>query len=155
MELEERPMTLSSLDAGAFAVVMELLPFSTICAIPQVSKTINKLCAAIQGGWTSFVESQVTRFRDGCKYASTPTGWINTIEVHTVCDPPAGKKRKRVVMFRMIKIGVRRYKVRVNYCGVEYIRLGPNDKYPTLYANSTGFDAEYIRKNNNYWNAYK
>ena len=148
-------MSLSSLDAESFASVIHLLPFRTLRAIPQLSKNTKQQCAAIQGGWTAFLQSRITRFRDGCKYASTPTGWINTIQVHAVCVPPVGKKRKRAAVFRFIKIGDRRYKVRLDHCGVEYIRLGPNDKYPTLHANSTVFDPEYIRKNNEYWSLYK
>ena len=156
---ESATTTLSSLDAGAFALVLEQLPFHSICVMPQVSKAMEKLCSAIQGGWGSFVESRVVRFCDGYKYASTPSGWINTIGVHTVCVPPADKKRKRAAAFRMVRIGARKYKVHLARswyrCGVEYVRLGPDDRYPTLYADSTEFDSDRIRKNNSYWGAYK
>jgi hypothetical protein len=47
---ESATTTLSSLDAGAFAFVLEQLPFHSICVMPQVSKAIEKLCSAIQGG---------------------------------------------------------------------------------------------------------
>ena len=148
-------MSLTSLDAGSFAAIIDLLPLKELCYIPRLSKSTNESCRAVEGGWSRLVDSRLTRFRDQCKYASRPTGWYNWINVYTVCVPPAGKKRKRAARFRMIKIGDKRCKVHLTADGVEYLVLGKGNGAIEVHADSTNIDLEAIAKNNEYWSHYK
>ena len=134
--------TLATMDANALSAIMQQLPFDNMCHMPRVCTAVRDACAAIDGGWKPFVEARVVRFNDNTQYCTTPTGWINTISIHTI------KLTKGTG--RMVLVGGKRTKLRMRG-GVEYVQLGPNYKYPKIYATDKDIDEDRIRSINGYW----
>lgn len=140
--------SLTTINAHALSLIMNLLPFSNMSGMPRVCKTMRDLCAAIDGGWHSFVESRIVRFTDNTRYFSRDTGWIHHIGVYTVKLPK--NKKLSAGGGRTIYVENKRRKLRVRG-GVEYAQLGTDYRFPTIHASDNNIDEKSIREHNEYW----
>ena len=122
-------------DADLAEMVLNRLDFRSLANLSRVSKTVRQ-----SHDFQALLEGKTTRFVHGRTYVSTPTGWYNWIEKYT-----AKRKNPRGKMLFRRKVRMRN--------GVEWVRLGPNDKYPTISAadlHTPEMDAR-IEANNTYW----
>lgn len=140
--------SLTTINAHALSLIVNLLPFSNMSGMPRVCTTMRDLCAAIDGGWHSFVESRIVRFTDNTRYFTTPSGWMHYIHVYTVKLPK--NKKRSAGAGRTIYVGTKRHKLRMRG-GVEYALLGPNFRYPSIHASNNNIDEKRIREVNAYW----
>ena len=140
--------SLTTINAHALSLIMNLLPFSNMSGMPRVCITMRDLCAAIDGGWHSFVESRIVRFTDNTRYFTTPSGWMNYIHVYTVKLPK--NKKRSAGAGRTIYVGTKRHKLRMRG-GVEYAQLGEDHRYPSIYASDNNIDEKRIREQNGHF----